>query len=217
MVNKARAEAFSDGVFAIILTLLPVIIITIFGVEVGKELEHATDDELWHEMLKHRSLFLSFFLSAGVLGASYLSHHVMFELFSRSINRIMLLLNYLYILVVVFVPFSAYMLGKYWYDDFSVVLYSTNIIVVGLAESLMLYYALASREIENGDYTVSHLGQALLGQLTPVVFSALAIIVTLFLDKNIVPIVLLAVSPVVGVAILCVNVGKEGIQNPEEG
>src|SRR5437763_12609624 len=74
MVTKNRLEAFSDGVFAIVITLL---VIEIRPPELGRgeTLAHG----LWHQWPN----YLGYFLSFVILGVMWLNHHRIFEPVSR--------------------------------------------------------------------------------------------------------------------------------------
>jgi TMEM175 potassium channel family protein len=94
-VNENRLEVFSDGVFAVAITLL------IFNVRPtpGKT---ATLEALRDALPQ----VLSFLLSFVIAGVYWVAHHSMLQ-FVRAFDQRLLWLNLLPLLVVVFIPFPA--------------------------------------------------------------------------------------------------------------
>src|SRR4029453_6516358 len=92
-MNKARLEAFSDGVFAIVITLL----ILNIHVPDGRTL---TLRSLWPLVPPVATFVLSFI----IVGVYWIAHHHMLH-FVTEVNRRLLWLNLLLLLSVVFIPF----------------------------------------------------------------------------------------------------------------
>lgn len=127
-MNKNRIEAFSDGVFAVAITLL------IFNVRPtpGK----TTTLEALRDALPQ---VLSFLLSFVIVGVYWVAHHSMLQ-FVRAVDRRLLWLNLLLLLVVVFIPFPASLLGQRPGDPLAVMIYGVNLVLVnGFGTVLWLY------------------------------------------------------------------------------
>src|SRR5436189_3868628 len=101
--ETARLEAFSDGVFAIAITLL------IIEVHVPAR-EHA--ETLGHELLRIWPSYLGYLTSFLTIGVMWINHHYVFELIAR-IDRTMLLLNTLLLMLIAFVPFPTAVLAQF--------------------------------------------------------------------------------------------------------
>ena len=99
-MNKSRVEAFSDGVFAIAITLL---VLTIAEPKNYGNL----GSELWDRWPSLAAYVVSFF----VIGIMWLNHHSVFSYFER-IDRPLVYLNQLLLLTVVFVPYPTGVLGE---------------------------------------------------------------------------------------------------------
>jgi uncharacterized membrane protein len=97
MLTKNRLEAFSDGVFAIAITLL-VIEIRPPTLDAGESLARA----LW-EQWPH---YLGYFLSFLVLGVMWINHHRILEPAQR-VDGIVLVLNLNLLLWAVLIPFPT--------------------------------------------------------------------------------------------------------------
>jgi len=128
-MTKNRLEAFSDGVFAIVITLLildvrfpadkPLTLETLWGVA----------PHLW-----------AFVLSFVIVGVYWVSHHNMLH-FIRAVDRQLLWLNLALLLIVVFIPFPAALLGQHSDNELAVALYGINLMLVNAAGAAMWLYA----------------------------------------------------------------------------
>lgn len=95
-METGRVEAFSDGVFAIAITLL----ILVFGIE---EVPHG---DLGRELLDIWPSYIAYAASFVTIGIIWVNHHAMFRLFAR-VDRLFLLLNVLFLMVVAFIPYPT--------------------------------------------------------------------------------------------------------------
>jgi uncharacterized membrane protein len=95
-----RLEAFSDGVFAVAITLL-VLEINIPGGE-----------NLWHQLKEEWPSFASFFVSFWVIGIIWVNHHGVIDHLKRA-DRGVLYLNLLVLMSVVFIPFSTALMAEH--------------------------------------------------------------------------------------------------------
>ena len=104
-MNKARLEAFSDGVFGFAITLL------VLGVEVPS-LRTVNDAELRVALLQALSQLVPYITSFATIGIIWLNHHAMFDSVDRVEHRT-LMLNLLLLLVVTFIPYHTAVLSRY--------------------------------------------------------------------------------------------------------
>src|SRR5919204_3710698 len=94
-MSTGRVEAFSDGVFAIAITLLILIIEPPSG-------GHA----LGHDLLRLWPSYLAYATSFVTVGIMWVNHHVLFRHFARA-DRPLLFLNILLLMLIAFVPFPT--------------------------------------------------------------------------------------------------------------
>jgi uncharacterized membrane protein len=99
-VNKARLETFSDGVFAIAITLL---VLTI-----GTPSDYG---RLGHELAARWPAMAAYAVSFLVIGIMWLNHHGMFSQFAR-IDRGLFYLNLFLLMTVVFIPYPTGVFGE---------------------------------------------------------------------------------------------------------
>ena len=102
-----RIETFSDGVFAIAITLL-IIEIGVPHLEGGQSLREALAD-LWPSYGAYALSFLT-------IGIWWANHHAFFRLFRRS-DHVFLMLNVFFLASIAFLPFPTAVLGEFLEDD----------------------------------------------------------------------------------------------------
>jgi uncharacterized membrane protein len=103
--DTGRLEAFSDGVFAIAITLL---ILDIAVPLAGKGKLAAALVHLWPSYVAYGSSFFT-------IGIMWMNHHFLFGLM-KSTNRPLILLNLALLAVVAFMPFPTALLAEYLKD-----------------------------------------------------------------------------------------------------
>ncbi len=104
-MSTGRLEAFSDGVFAIAITLLILDVTVPPGS--GAHLARALVRE-WPSYLAYGTSFLT-------IGVIWINHHAMFSKVDR-IDRALLFVNTVFLLVVAFIPFPTRLLAEYIRD-----------------------------------------------------------------------------------------------------
>src|SRR5262245_32287223 len=134
-MNKTRIEAFSDGVFAIVITLL------ILNVRVpdGRTLTFQSLRPLVPPLA-------TFVLSFIMVGVYWIAHHHMLH-FVKEVNRRLLWLNLLVLLCVVFIPFPTSLLGTGFQNPLAVRLYGLSLIATNASGLLFWLYASSHDEL----------------------------------------------------------------------
>jgi uncharacterized membrane protein len=128
-VEFNRIVSFSDGVFAIAITLL------VLGLTVP---EHSPD--LTQALLDNNNDLLAYAISFAVLGKYWLAHHRFFSTLERFDGRLMGL-NLLYLAFIALVPFTSGVLGDYDNNTAAIVLYAINMILVSGTFSVGVLYS----------------------------------------------------------------------------
>jgi uncharacterized membrane protein len=140
VMSTARIEAFSDGVFAIVVTLLvlDIRLPPVAGPDVSASLRRS--------MLAMSPLFLSYALSFGLVCIWWVAHHHFFALLTRS-SRTLLWLNCLFLFWLAFLPFPTALLGNYPSQTTAVMCYGGVMTLAGASFSTMRYYAFFVAEL----------------------------------------------------------------------
>jgi len=123
-----RLLAFSDGVFAIALTLL------VLDLDVPPGLSPA---ELGVHLTQLAPHLLSAALSFAVIGRFWLAHHEIFRHVCR-LNRTVLALGVVLLAPIVLLPFSTALLAEYGDLEISVIVYSMTVAAAALLEIAIL-------------------------------------------------------------------------------
>src|ERR1041385_3088295 len=118
-MSKERVEAFSDGVFAVALTLL------ILDVHVPEIPDHSTIGEYARAMAPLLPKGTSFALSFVLICIQWVSHHYFFKHLAR-MPLGMVWINNLFLLWICFLPFPTALLGSHPTDRFPIILYAVN-------------------------------------------------------------------------------------------
>ncbi len=163
----ARVLMFSDGLFAIAMTLLVV------GITVPTL--RATDDEaeLARALRDLAPSFISFAISFLVIGRYWLAHHQFFSML-RAIDSRLIAINLLYLAFIAFLPFPTDLLGTYFDNAMSVATYAVTVAAVSGLEVVMFRRArrigLLRRAIPDEVYR-----WGILMSLSPVAFFAASV------------------------------------------
>jgi len=132
--ETSRIEAFSDGVFAIAITLL------VLDIHVPSVKDN---ESLLPLLLADWTTYLAFLIGFFTLLVCWINHHYIFESICRC-NGTLLLLNGFKLLVVSFTPFATAMLSKYIdtkQQQAAVNIYTFNFFLMGMAMFFIWYYA----------------------------------------------------------------------------
>ena len=104
--ETGRIEAFSDGVFAIAVTLL------VLELKVPQLGEEASGTALWAALLGRWPSYLAYLVSFATILVVWVNHHRLFRIITRADSRF-LFLNGLLLLVVTTIPFPTALLAEY--------------------------------------------------------------------------------------------------------
>jgi uncharacterized membrane protein len=126
-----RLAAITDGVYAIVLTLL------VLDLKVPEIPGSANNMELAADLIDQIPNFIAYFISFFVVAIFWMNHHRLFGSLKQCDEKT-LLFNLSHILFVTLTPYTTSLIGHYEYDQIAVILFSANI---GLASlSLILLY-----------------------------------------------------------------------------
>ena len=138
-MNKNRVEAFSDGVFAIVITLLILDI-------------HVPDgdySQLFASLVAVLPRMFAYVISFGVIGVYWLAHHQSLQLVGK-LNGLLIWINLIYLLAVSFMPFPTALLGRYPLQPIPIVIYGLNLIVANTIGVMLTLYLRAHPELGSG-------------------------------------------------------------------
>jgi uncharacterized membrane protein len=128
--GPARLEAFSDGVLAIVITLL------VLEIKVPHLQSPESAEDALRGLLGLAPKFLGYLLSFLFIAVFWINHHRFFQLVERVDNGL-LWLNMFLLLAISFVPFPTAMIGEYPWNGTALALFAVALMVAGLSFHLM--------------------------------------------------------------------------------
>jgi uncharacterized membrane protein len=157
-VRLARFEAFSDGVFAIAITLL------VLDIAVPT----ASGDRLLHAVLDEWPSYLGYVVSFFTIGAVWIAHVAVNECLER-VDSTLIRLNLLLLFFAAFLPFPTRLIDEYVREPnaerVAVTSYGLVLLAMNIALSVLWRYAVAGHQIR-GDTDPERV-RALTDKLTP--------------------------------------------------
>jgi uncharacterized membrane protein len=171
--DPGRIVAFSDGVFAISVTLLVL------------EIRPPQDTRrLLHGLIALWPSYLGYVITFLLIGQIWANHHVMFD-HIHSVDRVVLFLNTLLLMDIAFLPFAASILAKAFRDGHdqrtAVVFYGVAFNVAAILFNVIWQYARRGRRLLGP--TISSAGATAIGRrflLAPAWIGAGTVLGTLF-------------------------------------
>ncbi len=137
VLGKNRLEAFSDGVFAVAITLL------ILDLQPPMPLQTIMDMGSLQILTQIAPKFLAFVLSFVIVGVYWVAHHNTFHYIQHS-DRNLLWINILLLMCIAFIPVPTALLGQYPAYQFAIILYGATLVVTGIVLQLLWWYATGS-------------------------------------------------------------------------
>ncbi len=150
-----RLEAFSDGVFAIAITLLVL--------EIG--VPESQFDDLWKGIADQWPSYLAYVTSFLTIGGIWLAHHAIFRRLTSADARVMRV-NLLLLMLVSFLPFPTKLLAEAIdspsQETAAVIFYGAVLLAISITLSLLWRHITSNRDLlEPGvtDQEVEHISR----------------------------------------------------------
>ncbi len=126
----ARIEAFSDGVFAIAITLL------VLGIEIPT----VPSDDLGAAIRELGPNIIAFVIGFLVIGLFWVQHHAFFGEVERHSEKLVWA-NLLLLLLIAAMPFSTGLIGEYGDTRTATIIFATNVALAWAANALLDWVA----------------------------------------------------------------------------
>ena len=131
--ETGRLEAFSDGVFAVAITLLVLNI----------RIPDSNTGDLWKVFFGQWQLLVAYAISFFTIGVMWLNHHRLFQHIKR-VDTGLMLLNLLLLSVIVFIPVPTALLSEYLTrldQHAAAVIYTGTGLIMAVCFNLLWLYA----------------------------------------------------------------------------
>ena len=172
-----RLEQLSDGIFAIVMTIL------VFEIRLPELAPNITNIELWQGIKHLLPSFFSYVLSFSMLFTYWRAHHFFISVYAKNIDVRLTNINALFFLLVGLVPFSASLLGRHTENELSIVIFGINTILIGLCLYWMRSYVFRSKHIQNVEISQKEINHGTIRTMVPVFSALLAIVLSLISTK----------------------------------
>jgi uncharacterized membrane protein len=136
-ISKSRLEALTDGMFAIVMTLL---VLEITVPQISSHEPDVVRAELSKRLLDLWPKIFSYVISFIILAIYWRGHHRQFHYIKHS-DGVLVWTNIMFLMAVSFLPFSTSLLGEYIDQQISVFIYGGNSIVIALLLYIQWRYA----------------------------------------------------------------------------
>lgn len=134
-----RMNALSDGVIAIVITLM------VLGIDIPTD--HSFSEEGLLSFFKKLEPSMVAYASSFIMTSIYwVQSHILFS-FLRFVNRRLILLNLLFLFPVTMLPFVAKVRALYRYDPLVVIIFSSTHILCGLLMLAIWFYMVSHPEL----------------------------------------------------------------------
>ncbi len=132
-----RLEAFSDGVFAVAITLL------VLNIKLPPD-NLLDDPHMWPALLAQLPSLLAFVTSFATIGIMWINHHRLFK-HIKGTDTGLLLFNLLLLLLIVFIPYPTALLAQQYAthpdQHIAAVVYSGTYVITAICFNLLWRYA----------------------------------------------------------------------------
>ena len=141
--ETSRVEAFSDGVFAIALTLL------ILGIKVPDLNNIASNEKLYRSLINLWPSYFAFILSFAAVLIMWINHHGFFK-YLRKINSAFLFANGFLLLTVTFINFPTAVLARYFNTqafNIASAFYCGSMVLISVSFNLLWFSSAYKRKL----------------------------------------------------------------------
>ncbi|MHB8348740.1 MAG: TMEM175 family protein, partial [Acidiferrobacterales bacterium] len=129
---KNRIESFSDGVIAVIITIL------VLAIDVPPH--HLNDHQLHAFLAELIPKVISYVISFLAISVWWVAHHQLFHIIRKS-DRGLLWFNLIFLLFLSFTPFPTALIGEYPHSPLAVVVYGGTFFLSAISFYILRWYA----------------------------------------------------------------------------
>ncbi|MEI6748713.1 MAG: TMEM175 family protein [Bacteroidota bacterium] len=202
--ETSRVEAFSDGVFAIALTLL------ILGIKIPNYEANTSNEILFRSLVKLWPSFLAFLLSFTTILIMWINHHGFFK-YLRKINSAFLYANGFLLLMITFINFPTVILAEYFESpalNTASAFYCGTMVIINIAFNLMWFTSAYKRKLIKYEIT-----DALIIKIRNVYLLSFVIYITAFIVSFFFPLIGLLICISLWILWLVLDYDKQNEKN----
>jgi uncharacterized membrane protein len=175
-MSKTRIESFSDGVFAIVCTLL------VFSFTVPRLSGPDLEIELKRYIVRMLPTLASYAMSFALVTMYWVAHHQLFKILDRT-DAPFLWLNNLFLMWLALLPFPAHMMGDYPTTESAILLFGGTTLLVAIGFACTRYYAFFVAGLVNGKVARRSLRRSMILSSIGISLLAAALLVSYLSDS----------------------------------
>jgi uncharacterized membrane protein len=138
--ENQRLNAFSDGVFSIVITLM------VLSIKIPDIQSDRVAQDLPQELTKLLPDLFTLIISFVILGIYWIGHNNIFSHIIRH-DRTLLWLNIFFLMSVAIIPYPTTLIVRYGQAQISIVIYAINLIVGGALLDVIWWYGSRKRHL----------------------------------------------------------------------
>lgn len=169
-ITTSRIEAFSDGVFAIVITLLA------FQFKVPKFTMEATIQQNFHELLKLSPHFVSFVFSFLFVAVFWINHHQLFHTIKEA-DRKLLWYNIHLLFWITIIPFPTAMVGDHPQTPVAIMSLAFVLMMATLAAYIVRRYSYFRASLVDENLSIDSIKDGLYKNIAAIVLNFAAILI----------------------------------------
>lgn len=169
-LRTLNVQNLADNIFAIVMTLL------VFEITLPI-LPNGDDAELYTALLDMIPQFFTLAMSFIIMGIYWVGHHNQFH-YIRHADRILIWINFLFLMTIAFMPFSAALISNYWQQQIAVLIYGTNLIASGVLLYVHWWYATSGHRLVDDEIDPRMVRRAARKMLLAPVIYAISIVLS---------------------------------------
>jgi len=144
-MNKVRLENFSDGVFAIAVTLL------VLNIKIP-DANSLDNHQLTLRVIASLPQLLTFGFSFMVIGVFWVAHHRILAM-AKMVDSRLLWLNIVYLMFVAVMPYPAALMAENPFLIISILIYCSTLVIIGMMHFFLLRHIYMTEKIKNELFT----------------------------------------------------------------
>ncbi|MEP7165260.1 MAG: TMEM175 family protein [Ferruginibacter sp.] len=169
-ISTSRIEAFSDGVFAIVITLLA------FQFKVPKFTNEATIHQNFQELLKLSSNFIGFIFSFLFVAVFWVNHHQLFHTIKEA-DRKLLWYNIHLLFWITIIPFPTAMVGDHPGIPMATISLAFVLMMASLAAFIVRRYSYFKASLVDENLSLDSIKDGLYKNIAAIVLNFAAILI----------------------------------------
>ena len=168
-MSHTRLDQLSDGIFAIVMTLL------VFEINIPEWFVPLSNSELWAELSGLAPRLISYVLSFALLFTYWRAHHFFISIYAKNVDVHLTNINALFFLLIALIPSTSSLLSRFSQNELAISIFGIHIILIGLALFWMRRYVLFSEHIQNPEISKREIHGSTVRTFIPIIFALIAI------------------------------------------